>query len=135
MIFLVRAILLARLILLVQAILLARMILWVQLGCPDSSSRKIRLSNSMFRLFARNLISEESYWSGQRNGLLVLRKDLVFRQYVALTMKAITRNAYCFATIWTFDVLLLVITNKEHPFKVLITFIRCSNITVHYAQR
>ena len=32
-----------------------------RLGCPYSSSRKICLSESMIRLFARNLISEESY--------------------------------------------------------------------------
>ena len=80
----------------------------VRLGCPDSSSRKICLSDSMFYLFSRNLISEESYWSKQRDGILVLRDDLVFRYYVARTMQAITRNASCFATILPFDVLLCV---------------------------
>ena len=90
------------------------------MGCPDSSSRKICLSDSMFRLFARNLISEESYWSEQRDGLLVLHNDFVFRQYVARTMQAITRNEYCFATIWNFDIPLCV--NKQGPSLLVITY-------------
>ena len=81
------------------------------MGRPDSSSRKICLRDSMFRLFARNLISGESYWSERRDGLLVLNDDIVFRQYVARTMQAITRNASCFAAIWPFDVPLRV--NKQ----------------------
>ena len=74
-----RVILWVRLILLVQTILLAGLMLWVRLGRPDSSSRKICLSNSMFHLFARNLISEESYCSEQCDGLPVLRDEIVFR--------------------------------------------------------
>ena len=53
----------------------------------------------MIRRFARILNSKEAYWSERRDGHLVLRDDLVFRQYVARTMQATTRNAACFATI------------------------------------
>ena len=65
---------------------------------------------------------------------LLLRDDLVLRQYVARTIQAITQNAYCFATIRPFDVSLRVSTNNDRPCWLLLTFIRCSNITVHYAQ-
>ena len=74
----------------------------------------------MFRLFARNLISEESYWSDQRDGLLVLRDDLVFRQYGARTMQSIAKNASCFETIWPFDIPLRV--NKQRPSFLVLTY-------------
>ena len=74
----------------------------------------------MFRLFARKLISEESYWSERHDGILVLSNDIVFRQYIARTMQAITRNASCFATIWPFDVPLRV--NKQRPSFLIITY-------------
>ena len=50
------------------------------IGSSCSSSQKICLNDSMLRLFARNLISKESYWSERIDGLLVLRDDLVFIQ-------------------------------------------------------
>ena len=74
----------------------------------------------MFLIFSRNLISEESYWSERRDGILVLRDNLVFRQYVARTMPAITRNASCFATIWTFDVPLHI--NRQIRSFLVITY-------------
>ena len=125
---------------LLHVAMITQLSIWWFFDRPNSLPRRICPSDVMFCLFLRILtpnwavlirrpggsvpvvrcsvfLKGSWFTIGPCNAMvfLFLRDNLVFRQYVAHTIQAITRNASCFATIFPFNVPLRVNTNNNLP--------------------